>query len=97
MTKEKKASRFTPWPYRSCRYGAPLGRYGGTLDLENVTADKLAVSGPAGEYDAGGAYWGYSTREGPVYAVWIKGKGREGVSYVRAHSREGAKQKVLET
>ena len=96
------SARFTPWPAVGGAYGAPMGgaygapmggaygaptgRCGRQLGLEGVTADDLAVSGPAGEYDAGGAYWGYSPSEGPVYAVWIKGKGRDGVAYVRANS-----------
>ena len=88
-------ARFTPWPKVGGAYGAPAGRCGRQLDLEGVTADNLAVAGPAGEYDAGGAYWGYSPSEGPVYAVWVKGKGRDGVAYVRAQSRDGAKLQVL--
>ena len=87
--------RFTPWPAAGCAYGAPMGRRGRQLDLEDVTADDLAVSGPAGEYDAGGAYWGHSPSEGPVHAVWVKGKGRDGVAYVRAHDRTHAKLHVL--
>jgi hypothetical protein len=81
--------RFTPWPKVSSRYGAPMGRFGGQIDRD-VPLDRLAVAGPAGEYDAGGAYWG-TGGEGPVWAVWVKGRGRDGVVYVRAVGRNAAK------
>ena len=89
--------RFNPFPPLSCRYGAPMGRASDTLHLDpaNYNPDVLCTSGPQGEYDCGGAYWG-SGAEGPVYAVWVRGAGRDGVAYVRARSREGAKRKVLE-
>lgn len=89
--------RFRPFPPVSCRYGAPMGRMSANLQLdpEFDTLDSLAVAGPAGEYDAGGAYWGTSRSEGLVWAVWRKGKAREGVAYVRAKSRDGAKRAAL--
>jgi len=58
--------RFTPWPNTVDARGSQMGRLGCRLDLEGVTVNELAVAGPAGEYDAGGAYWGYSQTEGPV-------------------------------
>jgi hypothetical protein len=88
-------TRFTPWPKASCRYGAPMGRISAALDPD-LPADRLCVAGPAGEYDSGGAYWGYGGREGPVWAVWERGKGRDGVCYVRARSRDAAKIKAME-
>lgn len=90
-------ARFRPFPPVSCQYGAPMGRMSANLCLapDTDTPDSLAVAGPAGEYDAGGAYWGYSPSEGPVWAVWRKGKASEGVAYTRAKSREGAKRKAL--
>lgn len=87
--------RFRPFPERSGRYGAPMGRMSAMIDPD-LTPDDLAVAGPAGEYDAGGAYWGYSPSEGPVWAVWHKGHGSDGVAYVRARSRHGAKLVALE-
>lgn len=89
------ANRFTPWPARSCAYGAPMGRVSARLDAESV--DSLAVAGPAGEYDAGGAYWGLGGSDGPVWAVWVKGRGRDGVAYVRARGRESAKRAALDS
>lgn len=86
--------RFRPFPDVSSPRGAPMGRGGTQLDPD-TPLDRLAVAGPAGEYDAGGAYWGYSDREGPVWAVWVKGKGRGGVAYVRAKGRESAKRAAL--
>lgn len=87
--------RFRPFPTRDCRYGAPMGRASAALDPD-LEPHQLAVAGPAGEYDAGGAYWGYSPSEGPVWAVWHKGHGADGVAYVRAHSRDGARRAALE-
>ena len=85
-------NRFTPWPKVSSAYGAPMGRMSANLGLDpdhDAPAD-VAISGPVGEYDAGGAYWGLGGPDGPVWAVWRRGKGREGVQYVRARSRGGA-------
>ena len=91
-------NRFTPWPKVSGRYGAPMARAGARLMVapENCTLAELAVAGPAGEYDAGGAYWGLGGSEGPVWAVWVKGHGHDGVAYVRARSRDSAKRAALE-
>lgn len=81
--------RFRPFPKVGCAYGAPMGRHSGTIDPD-TPLHRLAVAGPAGEYDSGGAYWG-TGGEGPVWAVWVKGRGRDGVVYVRASGRNGAK------
>ena len=91
-------ARFNPFPHRSGKYGAPLGRVSDRLflDPENCTTAELAAAGPAGEYDAGGVYWGLDISEGPVWAVWVRGFGHEGVTYVRAKSREAAKRKAIE-
>lgn len=90
--------RFTPWPKVSGMYGAPMGRISRNPGFGDVT--KLAASGPAGEYDAGGAYWGLGAGSGPdaggVWAVWEKGRGLEGVVYVRALSRDRAIRKALD-
>lgn len=72
-----------------------MGRPSAALDPD-LPLDALAVAGPAGEYDAGGAYWGTCASEGPVWAVWERGNGRDGVCYVRAWSRDGAKRAALE-
>lgn len=88
-------NRFRPFPKTSGRYGAPMGRMSANLDPD-LTPDEIAVAGPAYEYDAGGAYWGLGGREGPVWAVWHKGHGSDGVAYVRAHSRHGAILAALE-
>lgn len=92
-------TRFKPFPTVSCQYGAPMGRQSANLqfDPEHDTTDSLACAGPAYEYDAGGAYWGHGGSEGPVWAVWRKGLSSEGVTYVRAFSREQAKRKALES
>lgn len=90
-------TRFRPFPPVGDRYGAPMGRRSANLalDPERDAPASLAVAGPAGEYDAGGAYWGLGGPDGPVWAVWRKGKACEGVVYVRAKSREGAKRAAL--
>lgn len=97
----EKAQRFSPFPHLSGRYGAPMGRADTANQPFPADAD-LCVSKPQGEYDSGGAYWGYSPRrseggEGPVYAVWVRGKGKAlGVRYVRAFSEAEAAQKARE-
>lgn len=53
----------------------------------------LCVSAPQGEYDYGGAYWGFNDAAGPVYAVWVRARGHElGVVYIRARSKAQAKR-----
>jgi hypothetical protein len=89
--------RFTPWPKVSTACGAQMGRASANLGInyERDTKAGLAVAGPAGEYDAGGAYWGCGGSEGPVWAVWRRGRGREGVHYIRAHSADHARSLAL--
>lgn len=87
--------RFTPFPKLSGRYGAPMGRHGEGIN-QDLKPDQLCTSKPQGEYDCGGAYWGLGGQEGPVFAVWQRGKGREGVAYVRAKSPHAAKLKALD-
>lgn len=87
-------TRFSPFPKLNCQYGSPMGRNSTTLPPD-TPLDELGVAGPAGEYDVGGAYWGYGGREGPVWAVWVKGKGKNGVCYVRAKGRQSAKIAAL--
>ena len=86
--------RFNPFPKLSGRYGAPMGRHGGTLSSD-LEPSQLCVSRPQGEYDSGGAYWGLGEELGPVWAVWQRAKGREGVAYVRATSKQGAIRAAL--
>lgn len=86
--------RFRPFPPVSGRYGAPMGRVSAS-DLGTDKPEELAVAGPAGEYDAGGAYWGHSAGEGPVWAVWRRGHGRDGVAYVRAKGPLSARCRAL--
>ena len=85
--------RFNPFPKVSGRYGAPLGRVSTRHDFTD--AGDLCVSAGQGEYDSGGAYWGLGGKEGPVYAVWERGKEQDGVLYVRAQSPEDAFQKAM--
>lgn len=90
-------TRFKPFPPVNSRYGAPMGRVSANLEINHETDSKysLGVAGPAYEYDAGGAYWGYSYHEGPVWAVWRKGRGRDGVVYIRALNRAHAQSLAL--
>jgi len=78
-------TRFNPFPKLDCRYGAPMGRRSTRNDFTGAAA--FCVSHPQGEYDSGGAYWGYGDKEGPVFAVWERGNGKAGVAYVRAKSK----------
>ena len=88
-------ARFRPFPPIGSKYGAPMGRPSAPFDPD-TPRDRICVAGPAGYYDAGGAYWGVCRTDGPVWAVWERGKGREGVTYVRAKSREGAIRAAIE-
>ena len=74
-------ARFNPFPPVNSRYGAPMGRASDSLliDPDNVTSAELAAAGPAHEYDSGGAYWG-TGGPGPVWAVWVRGHGHDGVA-----------------
>ncbi len=81
-------TRFNPFPKLCGKYGAPVGRQSTRDDFTGAKA--LCVSSPQGEYDSGGAYWGLGFQHGPVYAVWERGRGRDGVLYVRARSKAGA-------
>jgi hypothetical protein len=85
------APRFRPFPPLSCKYGAPLGRASCPLPIAEKP-EQVAVAGPAGEYDAGGAYWGSGGTAGPVWAVWRKGAGRDTLAYVRARSKNHARR-----
>ncbi len=89
--------RFKPFPPVSAAYGAPMGRASANLGIsyETDAFTALAVAGPAWEYDAGGAYWGFNYDAGPVWAVWRKGRGREGIIYIRALSAGHAKSLAL--
>ncbi len=80
-------ARFNPFPKVDVRYGAPMGRHSTRNKFAGVTAFCVCVSHPQGEYDSGGAYWGYGDKEGPVFAVWERGNGKAGVAYVRAKSK----------
>jgi hypothetical protein len=89
--------RFRAFPNVSSKHGAPMGRMSSNADFSDVAEHHLCVSKPQGEYDCGGAYWGLGGRsgEGPVYAVWVRGQGKElGVKYVRAISIKEAKNKA---
>lgn len=96
------AERFNPFPKLSGKYGAPMGRHD-TAPQPFPSGLPLCVSRPQGEYDSGGAYWGMSqpyqrgTTGGPVYAVWVRGKGKAlGVRYVRAWNVDDAKARATE-
>ena len=87
--------RFRAFPAVSGRYGAPMGRASSPLDC-TLSPAELCAAGPAHEYDSGGAYWGTGGTDGPVWAVWHRGHGHDGVAYVRAHSAKAAKAKAVE-
>lgn len=79
-------------PDVSCKYGAPLGRYGqhtpefsGKLYLQYVPLD-------SGGYDRGGAYWGVGRR---LYGY--RDDEGEVSGFVRAENRKDAKAAVLKS
>lgn len=77
--------RFNPFAKVNCRYGAPMGRHGHSVDMWDGHG-KLYAShcGGDGYYDRGGAYWGHSK----VYAVWTRGG--DFCAYVEASGTESA-------
>jgi hypothetical protein len=80
---------FTPFPKLSARYGAPMGRCDTRNQEFELDADLCARA--AYEYDSGGAYWGLPYKgSGPVWGVWQRGKGQDGVMYIRAASKGAA-------
>lgn len=87
-------SRFNPYPKTFSQYGAPMGR----CDTRHDFTDAVNLCArPAYEYDSGGAYWGLPYNgSGPVWAVWERGNGQEGVAYVRAPSKTKAFNQVKE-
>lgn len=86
--------RFNPFPAVNCKYGAPMGRRDDRRDFEGVKRFGVSVA-IWSAYDPGGAYWGQAGRNiAPLRAVWEYGKGDEGVSYVRAYTREDAIKQV---
>jgi hypothetical protein len=98
MKRENKMKElFNPFPKVSWEYGAPMGRVSANLGIsyETDTVASLAVAGPAYEYDAGGVFWGFDYRSDPIWAVWRRGKGREGVVYVRARNANHARSLLL--
>ena len=90
-------NRFTPFPKVSSTYGAPMGRRS-AHNMPWTAETKLCAKHQGGGqgYDSGGAYWGDGAGDGPVWAVWERGKGREGVVYVRAWSARNAIAAALE-
>lgn len=85
-------ARFNPFYSVSCRYGSPMGRRNEAIDQQARTLCAMHQGGGDG-YDKGGAYWGTPSN---VFAVWVYGKGNEGVVYVRAKSRQDAINKARE-
>ena len=95
-------TKYTPFPQVSSKYGAPMGRTSANLTGLGLTPADMCCSHPQGGYDSGGAYWGLELRrrseggEGPVYAVWPRGKGKQlGTAYVRAWSPAEAINKAI--
>lgn len=72
------------------KYGAPMGRQ--TFETDNDAQlfylQKLKMVG-YGDYDSGGAYWGYGL---PIYRYVSEDGEAEG--FVRANNREHAKRQV---
>lgn len=68
----------------SCKYGAPMGRGRELPLLGKVSLRKVRLNG---DYDQGGAYWGYSPGSELYYAEGSLGW----YTYVRAPDRASAK------
>lgn len=86
---------YDPFYSVSCKYGAPMGRRSDRHQWDNKTRLCARHQGGDGCYDKGGAYWGASNTEGPVWAVWEFGRGADCTVYVRAFNRDQAIKKAL--
>ena len=85
-------TQFNPFPNVSGRYGAPMGRSGcNPSNLQDVKRLHARRQGGGDGYDKGGAYWGTPSN---VYGVWAHLDGETLCTYVRAHSRIDAINKV---
>ena len=83
----------------SSQYGAPMGR-GDTLPDDRESAILLSlVRLPLedGDYDRGGAYWGYSPSAGAIYRAVGERDGEELVTevFVRAKTRADARAQIV--
>lgn len=84
--------KFDPFPDVSSRYGSPMGRRGDNpANLQGLRRLHARPQGGGDGYDKGGAYWGTPSN---VWGVWGWIEGRPCVTYVRAHSRVAAIDKV---
>lgn len=84
----------------NCSRGAPMGRCN-TFDLDPETNDRFCLQAMRmvdGDYDSGGAYWGGWSREhgGMWHAYCCNGHGEEAELFIRAKTREQAKEQVRE-
>lgn len=86
----------------SSRYGAPMGRRDYTPPVREEGLDRVRLSLrrvyiDSGGYDNGGAYWGFGA---PLYQVsghiGHAGEEEQIEYYLRAGTREAAKQQVRE-
>jgi len=85
----KKPVRFDPFARVSCKYGAPMGRFGNDpLSYDGLSKLYARHCGGDGYYDKGGAYWGHSK----VFAVWTRGGAW--CTYIEARSKDEAISKV---
>lgn len=75
----------------SCKYGAPMGRRS-NVDNQSAKVRLFRIIPVDGDYDAGGAYWGFGPWSNPLYAAI--GDGFE--YYLRADSRAEAKAELLD-
>ena len=83
----------------SSQYGAPMGRRD-TLPDDRESAILLSlVRLPLedGDYDRGGAYWGYSPSAGAIYRAVGERDGEELVTevFVRAKTRADARAQIV--
>lgn len=80
----------------STKYGAPMGRRNHINDPDEVIKFYLyPLRWVDGDYDEGGAYWGYVRGE-YIYRAVGWGEEYENEIFVRARTRTEAKEKVKE-
>lgn len=75
----------------SCKYGAPMGRRSIT-DNQSAKVRLFRIIPVDGDYDRGGAYWGFGPRVNPLFCAM--GDGFE--YYLRADNHAEAKAELLD-
>lgn len=78
----------------SSKYGAQMGRRNSPIDNDDQRFYLERLKVVDGDYDQGGAYWGFG--RGSEFVYRYMPEDLEGEGFVRAKNRKDAKLKILE-